>query len=88
MTRDAVVFWLGTSEDEIHFIDAVISAYDGLAALRRDFRIINGRAMYKVFVSQGMEDEFLEIMARLRSVAAISDLIRDDDLTSSSDADG
>ena len=88
MTRDAVVFWLGTSEDEIHFIDAVISAYDGLAALRRDFRIINGRAMYKVFVSPGMEDEFLEIMARLRSVAAISDLIRDDDLTSSSDADG
>jgi hypothetical protein len=88
MTSDAVVFWLGTSEDEIHFIDAVISAYDGLAALRRDFRIINGRAMYKVFVSPGMEDEFLEIVARLRSVAAISDLIREDDLAPSSDAYG
>ena len=79
--KDALVYWLATSEGEIHFIDAIISAYDGMAALRRDFRIINGQAMYKVYVSAGMEDEFLDVMARLRATASIADLIKDDDLT-------
>ena len=53
----------------MHFIDASISAYDGMAAVRRDFRVLNGRTMYKVYVSPGMEDEFLEVMARLRDAA-------------------
>jgi putative heme iron utilization protein len=77
--KDALVYWLATSEDEIHFIDAIVSAYDGMAAVRRDFRMIHGRPMYKVYVSRGMEDEFLEVMERLRQKAAIEDLIRDDD---------
>lgn len=77
--NDALVYWLSTSEEEIHYIDAIISAYDGMAAVRRDFRIFNGQTMFKVYVSAGMEDEFLEIMERLRETASIDDLIRDDD---------
>lgn len=82
--KDARVYWLATNEEEIHFIDAIISAYDGMAAVRREFRILNGRAMYKIYVSLGMEDEFLEVMARLRETASITDLIKDDDLTHAS----
>ena len=73
---EAIVYWLATSEEEIHFIDAVVSAYDGLAAVRRDFKIIDGRAMYKVYVSPGMEDEFLEVMERLKGQARIEALVR------------
>ena len=83
--KDALVYWLATNEKEIHFIDAIISAYDGMAAVRRDFRVINGQAMYKIYVSPGMEDEFLEVMARLRETASIGDLIRDDDAETASD---
>jgi hypothetical protein len=80
--KEAVIYWLATSESEIHYIDAIISAYDGMAAVRRDFEIRDGRAMYKVFVSPGMEEEFQEVMARLRATAEISDLIREDGLAS------
>lgn len=76
--KDALVYWLATSEEEIHYIDAVISAYDGMAAVRRDFQLFNGRIMYKLYVSRGMENEFLEVMDRLRETAIIGDLIRDD----------
>jgi len=79
MNSDALVYWLATSEEEIHFIDAIISAYDGMAAVRRDFRMINGQAMYKVYVSEGMEDEFLEVIERLRETSTINALLRDDD---------
>lgn len=77
--REALVYWLATSEEEIHYIDAIIGAYDGMAAVRRDFRILNGQTMYKIYVSAGMEDEFLDVMARLREKANIGDLLRDDD---------
>ena len=76
--NDALVYWVATSEEEIHYIDAIISAYDGMAAVRRDFEIFAGRAMYKIYVSPGMEDEFLEVMDRLREKASLGDLIRDD----------
>lgn len=77
--KDAVVYWLSTSESEIHFIDAIVSAYDGMAAVRRDFEIRDGQAMYKVFVSRGMEEEFLDVMARLRSRARVDALVREDE---------
>ena len=70
----------------MHFIDAGISAYDGMAAVRRDSHILNGRAMYKVCVSPGMEDEFMEVVARLRETESIGDLIRDDDAETASDS--
>ncbi len=75
--NDAIVYWLGTTEDEVHFLDAIISAYDGLANVRREYRIRDGRTEYKVFVASGMETEFLELVERLRAAATITSVERD-----------
>jgi len=84
---DALVYWIGTTEEEIHYLDAIVSAYDGLAAVRREFRLRDGETQYKVFVSPGMEDEFLELIERLRKTADIGSLVcgEDDDVASSTD---
>lgn len=76
--RDAVVYWLGTTQGEVHFIDAIVSAYDGLANVRREYRIKEGRTEYRIYVAPGMEQEFLELVERLGDVADISSLERDD----------
>ncbi len=76
MNRDVLVYWLATSEEEIHFIDAVISAYDGMASVRREYMLRDGQAMYKVYVSGGMETEFLDVIERLRRHAKIGDVVR------------
>jgi len=65
------VYWLATSENEVHFIDAVISAYDGVATVRREYKVEDGETFYRVFVAAGMEAEFLEILERLKSKADI-----------------
>jgi len=72
--RDASVYWLGATESEIHFIDSIVCAYDGLANVRREYRIKDGQMQYKVYVASGMEQEFLELADRLRSVASIFSL--------------
>jgi hypothetical protein len=75
---DALVYWIGTTEEEIHYLDAIVSAYDGLASVRREYRLQDGETQYKVYVSPGMEDEFLELMTRLRETAKIGTLVREE----------
>lgn len=77
--QDASVYWLNTTEEEIHFIDAIVSAYDGLANVRRDYRLKDGKIYFKIYVAPGMEDEFLAIIDRLRGVAAIGEIIEGED---------
>jgi hypothetical protein len=76
---EALVYWIGTTDEEIHFLDAIVSAYDGLGSVRREYRLRDGETQYKVYVSPGMEDEFLELMSRLRKTAKIGTLVREED---------
>ena len=77
--RDASVYWVNTTESEIHFIDAILSAYDGLANVRRDWRLHDGRIFFKIYVGPGMEDEFEEVMDLLRERAEIGEYFRGED---------
>ena len=79
MREDALVYWVGTSEEEIHFIDSILSAYDGVACVRREFKLEDGQALYKVYVTAGMEREFLDVMGRLRMRAEIRSVTRGED---------
>ncbi len=73
MKKDAAVFWINTSESELHFLDAILSAYDGLANVRRSYRIHQGKTYFKVYVSPDMTDEFLVVIDRIRQVAHVED---------------
>ena len=75
-SRDATVFWIETNEREVHFLDAVASAYDGLANVRRDYRLADGRIYFKAYVGPGMEEEFLSLLEDLRRVAAIGQVLQ------------
>ena len=79
MREEALVYWVGTSEEEIHFIDSILSAYDGVACVRREFKLEDGQALYKVYVTAGMEREFLDVMGRLRMRAEIRSVTRSED---------
>ena len=79
MREEALVYWVGTSEEEIHFIDSILSAYDGVACVRREFKLEDGQARYKVYVTAGMEQEFLDVMEVLRTKADIRSVNRGKD---------
>lgn len=79
MTLEATVYWVNTTESEIHFIDAILSAYDGLANVRRDYRLFDGKVFFKIYVAPRMEDEFEAVMDRLQRVAKIGKYFRGED---------
>lgn len=74
--QDAIVYWINTTKDEIHFIDAILSAYDGMANVRRDYQLQNGEIYFKVYVAPGMEQEFLEVIEQLQKTATIGEVSR------------
>lgn len=76
-TEEAAIFWLQTSEAAIHFIDGIITAYDGVANLRRDYIIKEGKIYFKVFVADGMQDEFFSIIERCKQYVPITDILPD-----------
>jgi len=76
---EASVYWVNTTESEIHFIDAILSAYDGLANTRRDYRLHDGKVFFKIYVAPGMEEEFEEVMEHLRREAEIGEFFRGED---------
>ena len=81
MRMHAAVYWIETTEAEIHFIDAIVSAYDGLANVRRDYRVQNGRMYFKVYVGPGLEEEFELLIRQLRRRAKIGDVVKDEETT-------
>jgi len=81
---EADVYWVATRESEVHYLDAIVSAYDGVANVRREYRLQSGKAYYKVFVGPGMEMEFLEILDRLRGEGVIEDAFREEGIPSQS----
>jgi hypothetical protein len=77
--RDASVYWVETTQEEVHFIDSIVSAYDGLANVRRDYRLRDGTIQFKVYVGPGMEEEFLALVDRLRGKAEIGTVVPGED---------
>ncbi len=77
--REASVYWLNATESQIHFVDAILSAYDGLANVRRQWRLQDGQMFFKIYVALGMEDEFELVMERLSREAGMGKFFRGED---------
>lgn len=73
--KSAKIFWINTTKKELHFIDGIVIAYDGLANVRREYQVRKGRRYFKVYVAPGMEDEFMALMQCLQQVADIPEVL-------------
>lgn len=71
---DATVIWVETQDEALHFIDGVLMATDGLANVRRKYRVEKGRKLYKLYVSpQGVED-VLALLSRAAKYVPIGEI--------------
>jgi hypothetical protein len=70
------------NEQEIHFLDAIIEGYDGIATLLRDYRLIEGKTYFRLLIPQGFRREAEEVLRELREYAAVGEIREDDDTPS------
>jgi len=71
---DATVIWVETRDEALHFIDGVLMTTDGLANVRREYRMEKGRKLYKLYVSpQGVED-VLTLLSRAARYVPVGEI--------------
>ncbi len=64
-------------ERDIHFLDTIIRGYDGIASLRRDYRVINGRTFFELLTSSGFRQEVEELLEELRPYAPVGQILEE-----------
>ncbi|MGQ9477103.1 MAG: DUF4911 domain-containing protein [Candidatus Bipolaricaulia bacterium] len=61
-------------EREIHFLGAIIEGYDGIAALSRDYELVDGKTCFRLLVGPGFEEEVEHLLWELRGYARIGEV--------------
>lgn len=64
-------------ERDVHFLDVIIRGYDGIADLRREYKLIEGRTFFKLLVPSGFRREVEGLLGELREYAAIGEVRED-----------
>jgi hypothetical protein len=64
-------------ERDVHFVDTIIRGYDGIADLRRDYRLIEGRTFFILLVPPGFRREVEQLLNELREYASIGEVRED-----------
>lgn len=71
---DAEALWVEVSEKGLHFLDAVLMVTDGLANVRREYREVGGRKLFKVYIAPGQIPEVTRLITRARRFVPIGEL--------------
>ena len=64
--EDSIEVYVELEEEDLHFLDAVIEGYDGIANARREYRVVNGRKEFRVLTSPGYVDLTVSVIRDLR----------------------
>jgi len=64
--EDSMEVYVELEEEDLHFLDAVIEGYDGIANARREYRVVNGRKEFRVLTSPGYVDLTVSVIRDLR----------------------
>lgn len=63
---DSVEVYVELEEEDLYFLDAVIEGYDGIANVRREYRVVEGDKEFRVLTSPGCLDKTLAVIRDLR----------------------
>lgn len=64
--KDSIEIYVELEEEDLHFLDAVIEGYDGIANARREYREVEGHKEFRILTSPGYKGKTLEVIRDLR----------------------
>lgn len=64
--EDSIEVYVELEEEDLHFLDAIIEGYDGIANTRREYRVVEGRKEFRILTSPGYVDRTVSIIRDLR----------------------
>lgn len=65
--KDSLRLYVEVDEEDVYFLDAVIELYDGVANVRREYRVTDGEKEFLIYTSPGLFDFTVDLIRDLRS---------------------
>jgi len=72
--QDTIALYVEMNEKDVHFLEMIIEAYDGVAHLRRDWFMRDGRRFFKILVPPDFEDELKGILENMRAYIEVGEI--------------
>jgi hypothetical protein len=72
--QDTVNLFVEMSEKDVHFLEMILKAYDGIAHLRRDWFVREGRRFFKILVPPDFVEEVKRLLAHMRKYIEIGEI--------------
>ncbi|MCS7239994.1 MAG: hypothetical protein NZ651_01940 [Candidatus Bipolaricaulota bacterium] len=69
------VLWVEMDEETLHTVDGAFAIHDGLVNVRREYREVGGRKLFKIYVAPGCLAEALAVLDRLKKIVRIGEVI-------------
>ena len=63
---DSTEVYVELEEEDLHFLDAILEGYDGIANVRREYRVVDGDKQFRILTSPSCLDRTLEVIRDLR----------------------
>lgn len=73
--QDTVDVYVELDQKDLHFVDDVIKGYDGVANVRREYRVHKGQKQFRLLVPPCYVEKVREILRSLRSYIYIGEII-------------
>ena len=76
---DTTPFYVEMDERDINFLATVVKGYDGIAHVRRDWIVREGKRWVKILVPIGFEDEIQQVLHNMSKYIRIGSVRTDFD---------
>jgi len=63
---DSIEVYVELEEEDLHFLDAVLEGYDGIANVRREYRVVSGDKEFRILTTPGCLEKTLSVIRDLR----------------------
>ena len=72
--QDTVNLFVEMKEKDLHFLEMILKAYDGIAHLRRDWFMQGDRRFFKILVPPDFVEEVKRILDNMRKYIEIGEI--------------
>jgi hypothetical protein len=73
--REALIVYVELSEEDVHFFDSALKAFDHKVNPRRDVKLIRGKLYYKNYVAPDFWPEVESLLEMLRQYVSLGEIV-------------
>ncbi len=70
---DAIKLFVEVPKEDLHFLDGIVKGYPGIANVRREYVIKDGKKYFMILVPPDFLDEMKQVLTRLKKYIDIGE---------------